>query len=381
MSRGKTMRAETGSKSPMSVHSALLAELDDALATGGSDRKNTILEKLADLFVLGAASYSDDQIALFDNVFTRLVARVETSARATLAERLALIPRAPPAVSRILAADDAVTVAGPVLQHCARLDSALLAEFARSKSQEHLLAISLRRYLDQSVTDVLVHRGKRGVLLNAARNMGAQFSDFGFTTMIARARNDDELAACIGARKELPRHYLLKLLAQASDTVRRELEQADPLGSDAIRAAVSEATSHVQAMTNQVSRNYEAAEARVDAMQAAGELNEGAIASFARERKAEEATVALARLCDMPLEAIETALAGERPETILILGKAVGLTWATVKTVLALRRNGQGVSPQTLENCLGTFSRMKPATARQVLAFQRKRSWRQSQVV
>jgi hypothetical protein len=83
----------------------------------------------------------------------------------------------------------------------------------------------------------------------------------------------------------------------------------------------------------------------------------------------------------MPLEAIETALAGDRPETILILGKAVGLTWNTVKAVLALRRNGQGMSPQTLETCLGTFSRMKPATARQVLAFQRKRSWQQSQVV
>ncbi len=377
------MRAATGtgSKSPMSMHSALLSELDDVLAAGGSERQNTILEKLADLFVLGAAGYSDDQIALFDNVFTRLVTRIETSARATLAGRLAVVPRAPPAVSRILAADDAVAVAGPLLQHCARLDSALLAEFARTKSQEHLLAISLRRYLDQSVTDVLVHRGERAVLLNAARNLGAQFSDFGFTTMIARAKDDDELAACIGARRELPRHYLLKLLAQASDTVRQKLEQTDPLGSDAIRAAVADAASYVQTMTNRVSRNYEAAQSRVDAMQAAGELNEGAIAAFAKERKAEEATVALARLCDMPLESIETALAGDRPETILILGKAVGLTWATVKAVLALRRDGQGVSPQTLENCLGTFSRMKPATARQVLAFQRKRSWQQSQIV
>ena len=83
----------------------------------------------------------------------------------------------------------------------------------------------------------------------------------------------------------------------------------------------------------------------------------------------------------MPLETIETAMAGDRPETILILGKAAGLTWATVKSVLALRRNGQGVSAQTLENCLGTFSRMKPATARQVVDFQRKRGLRQSQIV
>jgi len=375
------MRAAAGPESPMSMHAALLSELDGALAAGGSERQNTILEKLADLFVLGAANYSDDQIALFDNVFTRRVARIETSARATFAERRAPIPRAPPAVSRILAADDAINVAAPILRHGVRLDNALLAEFARTKSQQHLLAISLRRYLDQSVTDVLVNRGERAVLLSAARNLGAEFSDFGFTTMIARAKDDDELAACIGARQGLPRHYLLKLLAQASGAVRRILEQADPRASNAIRAAVADATSYVQTMTSKVSRNYEVAEARVNALQTAGELNESAVATFAKERKAEEATVALARLCDMPLEAIETALVGDRPETILILGKAVGLTWATVKAVLALRRDGQGVSPQTLETCLGTFSRMKPATARQVLAFQRKRSRQQSQVV
>jgi hypothetical protein len=74
-------------------------------------------------------------------------------------------------------------------------------------------------------------------------------------------------------------------------------------------------------------------------------------------------------------------MAGDRPETILILGKAAGLTWTTVKSVLALRRNGQGVSPQTLESCLGTFSRMKTATAREVLDFQRKRGLQQSQIV
>ncbi len=365
----------------MNTNAALLAELDAALAAGGSDRHTAILQKLSDLFALGAANYSDDQIGVFDGVFNRLVARIEISARATLAARLAAIPRAPPAVSRTLASDDAIAVAAPVLKHCARLDSMTLAELARTKSQEHLLAIAHRRYLDQTVTDILVDRGDRAVLLSAARNLGARFSDFGFTTMIARAKDDDELAACVGSRQELPRHYLLKLLAQASDVVRGKLEQADPLGSDSIRTAVAEAATYIQTMTSQASRDYATAQAIVDDLQTAGRLNEAIIAAFAKERKAEEATVALARLCDMPLEAIETALLGDRPETILILGKAAGLSWPTVKAVLALRRNGKGVSPQTLENCLGTFSRMKPGTARQVLAFQRRNNWQESQIV
>ncbi|MGA7972954.1 MAG: DUF2336 domain-containing protein [Pseudolabrys sp.] len=365
----------------MSTYAALLAELDGALSAGGSIRHTTILQRLADLFQLGADSYSDDQIAVFDDVFVRLVSRIETSARAALSARLAPIRRAPPALARMLAADDAIDVAAPVLRHCARLSGVTLAELARTKSQAHLLAISLRDYLDRSVTDVLIDRGDREVLLSTARNPGAQFSDFGFTTIIARAKGDDELAACIGSRKELPRRHLLKLLAQASDAARRNLERDDETGNGAVKAAVAEATTSLQAMTNQAARTYEAAERCVDALQAAGELDETAIATFAKARQPEEATVALARLCNMPLETIETAMAGDRPETILILGKAAGLTWATVKSVLALRRNGQGVSPQTLENCMGTFSRMKSATARQVLDFQRKRGLQQPQIV
>ena len=365
----------------MSTYVTLLTELDGALADGGSIRHTTMVQKLADLFQLGAETYSDDQIAVFDDVFVRLVSRIETSARAALSARLAPIRRAPPALSRVLASDDAIDVATPVLRHGTRLSGATLAEVARTKSQAHLLAISLRDYLDRSVTDILIDRGDREVLLTTARNPGAQLSDFGFSTIIARAKGDDELAASIGARRELPRRHLLKLLAQASDTARRNLERDEALGVGAVKDAVAEATISLQAMTNEAARTYEAAEARVDALQAAGELDETAIATFAKARKAEEATVALARLCNMPLETIETAMAGDRPETILILGKAAGLTWTTVKSVLALRRNGTGVSPQTLESCLGTYSRMKPATAREVLDFQRRRGLQQAQIV
>jgi uncharacterized protein (DUF2336 family) len=365
----------------MSTYAALLTELDGALAAGGSIRRTTILQRLADLFQLGADNYSDDQVAVFDDVFTRLVTRIETSARAALAARIAPIRRAPPALSRVLASDDAIDVAAPVLRHGTRLGGATLAELARTKSQAHLLAISLRDYLDRSVTDILIDRGDRDVLLSTARNPGAQFSDFGFSTIIARAKGDDELAACIGARRELPRRHLLKLLARASEAARRNIERDDGVGAGAAKDAVADATTSFQAITNQAARTYEAAEARVDALQAAGELDETAIANFAKAHQAEEATVALARLCKMPLETIETAMAGDRPETILILGKAAGLTWATVKSVLALRRNGQGISPQTLESCLSTYSRMKPATARHVLDFQRRRGLQQPQIV
>jgi len=318
---------------------ALLAELDQALTASGTVRHMGIVEKIADLFVLGAADYSDDQITLFDDVFTRLVAKIETSACVALSARL-----------------------------------------ARTQSQGHLLAISHRKYLDETITDILVDRGDRPVVLSTAGNLGARFSDFGFSTLVKRAEGDDELTSCVGSRRELPRHHLLRLLSKASTTVRRKLELTDPLGSATIRNAVAEATTRVQARTRRAGRNYALAQSYIDALETAGDLDESVIASFAKDAKIEETIVGFARLCEMPIESVEIAMTGDRPEAILILARAVGMSWQNTKTLLGICRDGLGLSPHVIEQCLATFSRLKPETARQVLAFQRRRGqqWAQS---
>ena len=83
------------------------------------------------------------------------------------------MPKAPHNVIRMLAFDDDVDVATPVLMHSERLDEASLVENARTKSQKHLFAISRRRALREPVTDVLVERGDRSVAISVAGNAGA----------------------------------------------------------------------------------------------------------------------------------------------------------------------------------------------------------------
>lgn len=358
----------------MTEHLALIEELNNAIATGTVRRHAELVRRLSDLFIFGATDYSDDQIALFDDVFARLVATIEVSARAALARRLAKTSLAPPAVSRLLAFDDAIEVAGPMLERSERLDSGTLCENARTKSQRHLLAISKRTHLDEVVTDVLVERGERPVVLSTAENPGALFSEAGYTTLVRRSEGDDELASCVGSRRDLPRHHLLRLLTRASETVRRKLEAADPLRSEAIRAAIAEAVHHVQARTTAESRDYVAACAQIESLRAAGGLDDDAVAAFAASGKFEETTVALAVLCDLPIEVVELAMAGDRPETVLILAKAIGVSWPTVKKILTMRKGGRGTSEHEFDHCLATFSRLKPATARQVMEFQRQRA-------
>jgi len=357
----------------MSAHLALIDELNDAVLNGSDQRRVEVLQRVTDLYAFGAESYSGEQIILFDDVFNSLVASIEVSAKMTLAKRLANIPNAPPQISRTLASDDAIDVAGPMLEHSEVVDSATLVEQARTKSQEHLLAISRRKSLDAAVTDVLVERGDKPVMLSMAGNPGATFSEFGFTTLVKRSHGDDELSTCVGLRRDIPRHHLLRLLVRASHEVRVRLDAAQLMMPSAIQSAVAAAAGVIQAETGVKSRNYVTACGQIAALQAAGHLDEAEVESFAKMGKFEETTAALAALGDMPIEMVERAMVQERPETMLIIAKAIGMAWPTVKQILRLRAGERGIGSHEFEQCLGTFTRLKPTTAQRVVDFQRKR--------
>ena len=129
----------------MTAQHSLIHELEDALSQGSAERREKTLRRVTDLFVFGSSHFSVDHISVFDGVFSHLVADIEESARVALAERLATIPNAPPKVIRKLASDDAIEVAGPILAQSDQLDNVSLVENAKTKSQQHLLAITRRR--------------------------------------------------------------------------------------------------------------------------------------------------------------------------------------------------------------------------------------------
>jgi uncharacterized protein (DUF2336 family) len=339
----------------MSAQDSLISELEDAISHGNDERRAKTLRRVTDLFVFGSGHFSQDHIALFDGVFNHLIAP---------------IANAPPKAIRTLAFDDAIAVAGPVLKLSPQLDNAALVENARTKSQQHLLAISKRKSLAETITDVLVERGDRQVALSTAQNPGAKFSEAGYVRLVKRAEGDDQLAQTVGARAEIPRHHFLRILAKASQAVRVKLETGNQHQAGEVQRAVAHAATEIQTKAAASSHNYAAASALVGAMQAEGRLRESDIETFAREGKFEEATAALAVLSELPTDAVERAIVHDRVESILIICKAIGLSWNTVKAVLTLRADKGGLSKYDLENYLALFTRLKQATARHVLKFQ-----------
>jgi len=343
------------------------------IARSRGERRSEILHRVTDLFVTNAGEYSDEQVALFDDVIVELATAIEQEARVRLAERLAPLRNAPPGIIRSLAGDDAIEVASPILRHSERLDDPALVESAKTKSQPHLLAISQRRSLSEAVTDVLVERGDEQVLLSMAGNSGARFSSQGFAVLVRRADGADALAACIGARPDIPPHLFLKLLATASAAVRAKLEAESPRASHEIHRVVAEITGRIRAGVLGAARDYAAARTLVRALHAAGRLDAARLQAFAAWGKFEETAATLALMCELPIGAIERAMQAERTETLLIFAKAIGLSWTVVKAVLLLRVNEKQQAADNLEHCLAIFERLKQPTAQNILRFHRMR--------
>jgi uncharacterized protein (DUF2336 family) len=350
---------------------SLLDELQSTLSHGTVARRVETLRRVTDLFINGAVDYSDDQIALFDDVFQCLIRHIEVSAKALLSNRLAPIGTAPPQTVRTLAFDDVIEVAGPVLTQSLRLDDATLIETARNKSQAHLMAISKRKVLSNAVTDVLVLRGDDEVVHSAVNNPGAEFSERSFSRLVNRAEGDDELATCLGLRPAIPRHLYLKLLAKASDTVRRRLEAANPKQAAEVPTAVREATRRARSSKSAMTQETAIAHALVKSLFEDGRLDEHQIMQFAEGGKFDEVNAAIAALANVPLTIAENMMVESRAEGVMILCKVSAMSWSTVKAIINLRDELSGGDPTDLNACRETYERLRPSTAQQVLRFHR----------
>jgi uncharacterized protein (DUF2336 family) len=356
----------------MSAPLALIRALDNSAAQASDIKRAAMLRHLTDLYLTGAEDFSDDEVALVDDVFVRLVTTIEESSRALLATRIAGIAKAPPKVLRLLACDDAIEVASPILSQSEHLDTPTLVKCASTKSQGHMLAISQRKALPEIVTEVLVERGDLQIVMNTVRNSGARFSQRGFSILVERASGNDELAASVGARPDLPPRLFEQLLAAASESVREKLDAERDHHKDDIARVVGGVTQRIEARSAVTqSPAFAAALVLVESLNETKRLTVAKLDEFANAGRFEEVVAALAVLADTQPELVERMVNDRNAETLLVLAKAVDLSWDTTKTILALAAKRQRRSAGDLHKAMAAFYRLRPAIAQQIVDFHR----------
>src|SRR5260370_25828539 len=126
----------------MSAPASLIPELEEVIQNGSPERRAEALKRITAFFLDGASRFNDDHVRLFDEVFGRLIAEIESKARTELSHRLAPVGNAPAEVVRRLAQDDDIEVARPLLTQSQRPAPADLVDIAPTKSPAHLRALA-----------------------------------------------------------------------------------------------------------------------------------------------------------------------------------------------------------------------------------------------
>jgi uncharacterized protein (DUF2336 family) len=338
----------------------------DGLSGHSVRERSRVLRETADLFLNKSTHYSDEHIELFDSVMLKLLDHVDREVREYLANRFAPLDYAPPGVIRHLANDDAIAVAGPVLQQSPCLDEDFLVDCAKCKSQDHLAAMSLRPAIGHQLSDVLIERGNDQVALNLAKNNGVKLSDHGYSLMVDRARDSQQLACAVFNRADIPRQHMLALFKKASAAVRRELEVKAGKKAEETFEALKLASQRLQETTQGDSQRYASARLRIAELQQAGHLSEREILAFARQGEFEEVVIAISELCCLPAAQTERLLVEETCDRLFIVSRAVGLSWPCVRQML-LMSSAKPNSPEQLEHLMATYNAIPRGSAAKTL--------------
>jgi uncharacterized protein (DUF2336 family) len=319
-----------------------------------------MLRRVTDLFLINAGHYTADQLELYDGILQVLIAAVEVSARAELAQRLAAVDGVPTNTIRTLALDDAIEVAEPVLAQSNVLGDDVLTHCITIKGQEHLLAIATRIKLSETITDQLVTRGDIKVLRTVASNPGAAISDLGFGILVKKSTEDNWLTERVARRIDIPEHHLRELISKASEVVRQRLTADIPELSETIKEILPDS-----APATGSERDYRTAELVVSSRP----LSEAVVYEFAKAKKLEEVIVSISRLSGLPANEIQRLFIGAWSSPVAIILKAIGFRLATVEAIYRSRLSDAEVIRDDLFQTKAEFIALRRPTAERIVRF------------
>ncbi|HEY5065428.1 MAG TPA: DUF2336 domain-containing protein [Xanthobacteraceae bacterium] len=185
---------------------SVLTDLDARLPQESASWRGAALRQVVALFLSNADAYSGEQIALFDEVMSRLTKKIDRAQLAELSVALAGVSHAPSKLFAGLARHTDPAVCGPVLERWNALpDTALITIVDKDGADPGtLVKIAARSELSESVTDALIKRGNAAVRRKVLANPKARISEMGFARLVSAINGDRAMAAAIAARPEMP---------------------------------------------------------------------------------------------------------------------------------------------------------------------------------
>ncbi len=354
------------------LHFLLDLALDKSL-----EARKTLTATIGDLFTEQDTKLTERERALMADILRKLIHDCEAAVRKDLSERLAKAP-SPPQDLILALANDEIEVAAPILMQSLVLRDIELIQIIRHRTQQHQLAIAMRRSISEYVSDALVETGSVDVIKTLLENQDAYISEATMEYLAEQSHRVDTYQEPLINRSDLKPELAQRMYLWVSAALRNHILESFDIHP-------TELDDQLEGVAEAIASDPEQHHKDPDTKQPAGLLAHRLVQ---QKQITPDFLIQVLRQGEIPLfEALFGELSGLRSprlqqviydsggEGLAIACRALEMPKPSFATIFLLSRRGRGgkqvVDPRDLSRALMIFDKINPKTAIEVL-----KSWR-----
>lgn len=342
--------------------------------------RDQLFRNMAKLFSFVSDRCGDEQVTQYDEALCLLAELVELEARAHVAKILAPLKRAPGTVVVKLANDD-IEVARPLLEFSNVLSDDDLIDIIEKQSEAHCFAIAGREGVTERVGEAIVEHGGTSSVIRFVRNAKAKIGRTALKKLVERARHDAAIAEDLRNRSEIDWKSLRGEIDSAADKVLESLSEADgafdPVTAGQVNAVV------YKRMRNRAGFNaqeWKLAYNQVRALSERKQLDDRALARFARFGYGHHAAAAIAVMLNVSPEIVVKWLASQDYAACTVALRAAGFTPDLFTAITPTLPWRDLPTPEHQRMMISRFEALEETEARNIFELWRSHSFRRRNV-
>jgi uncharacterized protein (DUF2336 family) len=274
-----------------------------------------------------------------------------------------------------LALDD-IEVAGPVLEHSPALSEEHLLSVIAQKTQEHLLAVTRRSDIGETVSHALVERGDERVVVALLENATAKISQQTYEAVGERAQTQPALHGPLIRRDRVPVELLNNIYLAVEENLRQEiLARYDQVAPADFEAALQRSRERVSLTMRRPAQDAAKVKVRVAEYRRRGELAPPLLIRLLREGEASRSTFVgvFAALCDVDDAVVRFAVESGDIDALALLCRAAEFERA-IFVSLAIALAGSEGRLGKVEEFSALYQSVPIAAAQRALRFWKMRN-------
>ncbi len=309
----------------MTAGSGNFSLLLDLARETSSEKRRELLRQVTDVFLAPPSHQRTDREAdLFDEIVGAVASDLETQVRIELARKVAATDAPVRRTARRLAMDH-IEVARPVLEGSSALSEADIIEVINSRTQEHMLAVTRRGDIGESVSSALVARGEDHVVAALLENRTARIDRATFERVAGRAQTNPVLHAPFVRNHKVPLDLLNDVYLRVETDLRKEIMRKFHGVSPAeLEAALESSRNHLSTAYGALPQDYQASLDYVTKMENTGALKPPALVQLLRDNRRTAFVIAFAKLTDMEFDLARRVVDNQDLDALAMLCKGSG---------------------------------------------------------